>query len=156
MSYALRAYWDDDAHHYSADDCEELGSVISQNSRALSPSAEYSKRSAHVQSLRNRTQWAQKYQDGNLVPSTTEAISAAERVINLLPEGCLGFDLAVGSSGEINLFFPTGDQVPFQLLISPDGLISYFGEFNGDEFADDDVSPGDFPYMRLLKLLCIR
>lgn len=121
-------------------------SILSQPIRA------YSKRSAKINDLREGVRQAPDDDIPEVMPPSKNALAGAEHFINLLPEGCLDFVLAVSHSGEINLFF--GDQGnPLQIFFDARGLISYYGKFGDVEFTGDEVSAHDFQYMKLLHLL---
>ena len=122
------------------------------DARNARPGKEYSKRSAHIQELRTLWRSATEQAFEDLIAPSKESLVASEKFINSLPEGCLGLEVAVSHSGEINFFF--GDKSdPFQVLIDQAGLVSFYGEVNGEEVSGSDLDPSNFPSFKLLGFL---
>src|ERR1700754_1751883 len=122
------------------------------DARSARPGKEYSKRSAHIQELRILWRSATEQAFEDLIAPSKESLAASEKFINSLPEGCLSFQMAVSHSGEINFFF--GDKAdPFQVLIDHTGLISFYGEVNGEEVSGSDLDLSNFPSFKLLGFL---
>jgi len=129
-----------------------LGHSVEDESFLTRPGKGYSKRSSHIQQLRNLCRQASEVAFDELSAPSRKALAASERFLNELPEGCLELKLAVSHSGEINFFF--GDDAhPFQALIDDTGLVSFYGEVNGEEIRGSDIAPADFPGLKLLKFL---
>jgi hypothetical protein len=116
------------------------------------PGKSYSKRSGYIQELRVLWRSATELAFEDLIAPSKESLVASEKFVNYLPEGCLNLEIAISHSGEINFFF--GDKAdPFQVLIDQTGLVSFYGEVNGEEISGSDLDPSQFPSLRLLGFL---
>ena len=150
--YAARdySYWDRGEGDLGVD---AFGFTEDVKPSVRKPIGIYSKRASLLNEIRTHSKWAHAHAGEDLIAPTPAAQAAAATLINEMPEGCLGFRLAITHSGEINFFF--GQPVRFQMLIDEDGHLSYYGKFEGERFAASDTRPETFPYMKLLRLLAI-
>jgi hypothetical protein len=109
------------------------------------------KRTENFNDLQKHYQWGYENQDKDqgLYPPTKEAFDAASKVIQLMPDTCLDYELAISHNGEINFFLgsqSTFENNPLQVWFDQNGLISYYGKLDDQEIEGSDVLPEALPY----------